>query len=97
MKMLWCWRCKRDVPMLDDEEFKRAISLRGTGEGDLWQGEFGPVLQEYERITGFHESNVNAFYHHKISLYGPPCRNCGKPLRTPRAKLCGSCMKRAQS
>jgi hypothetical protein len=83
--------------MLDDEEFKRAISLRGTGEGDLWQGEFGPVLQEYERITGFHELNINAFYHHKISLYGSPCRNGGKPLRTPRPKLCGSCMKRAQS
>src|SRR5690348_4853121 len=21
MKMMWCWRCKMEVPMLDDEEF----------------------------------------------------------------------------
>ena len=42
-----------------------------------------PVLQEYERLTGFHETNINAIYHHVASLYGPPCSCCGKPLRTP--------------
>ena len=83
--------------MLDDEEFWRAISLRGTGEGDPKEREFGPVLREYERITRFHESNINAFYHHKLSLYGQPCPNCGKPLRMPQAKLCGACMKRVQA
>ena len=31
MKMLWCWRCKAEVPMLDDDEFKRVSSLRNTG------------------------------------------------------------------
>src|ERR1700730_3805530 len=92
MKTLWCWRCKMDVPMLDDDEFKRVLSFKGTGAGDLWEREFGPVLQEYERITGFNETNINAFYHHVISLYGPPCSNCGKTLRSPRAKLCGTCM-----
>jgi hypothetical protein len=82
-----------EVPMLDDDEFKSAMSLRGTGTGaDLLERQFGPVLREYERITGFHETNINAFYHHVASLYGPPCQNCGKPLRTPRAKVCGACM-----
>jgi hypothetical protein len=85
------------VPMLEDEEFKRVISLRGTGEGDLRKRLYEPVLREYERITGFHESNINAIYHHKLSLYGRPCSYCGKPLRTPKAKLCGSCMKPVQS
>jgi len=23
MKMLWCWRCKAEMPMLDEEEFGR--------------------------------------------------------------------------
>jgi hypothetical protein len=81
-----------NVPMLDDDEFRHVISLRGTGTGDLWERQFGPVLREYERITGFHATNHNAIYHHKASLYGPPCPNCGKPLRTPEAMICGECM-----
>jgi hypothetical protein len=80
-----------DVPMLEDEEFKRVLSFKGTGTGDLREREFGPVLQEFERITGFHETNINAFYHHVASLYSPPCSNCGKPLRTSRAKSCAAC------
>ena len=93
MKMLWCWRCKTEVPMLDDEEFNRVSTLFNTGtEGSSRERMFGPFLREYERITGFHENNPNAIYHHVLSMYGPPCAKCGKPLRTPRATLCGFCM-----
>jgi len=53
---------------------------------------FSAGLDEFERVTGFRETNPNAIWHHKVSLYGPPCDRCGKPLRTPRAKLCGACM-----
>jgi hypothetical protein len=93
MKMLWCWRCKKDMPMLDDDEFERVSRLFNMGK-DIRSRElmFGEALREYERITGHHETNPNALYHHVLSMYGPPCPNCGKPLRTPRAKLCGSCM-----
>jgi hypothetical protein len=91
MKLLWCWRCKSEVPMLKDDEFRLALSLKGTGTGSLREREFGPVLAEYERITGFHETNINAFYHHLTSLYGPECKACGKPLRTPKARLCAAC------
>ena len=91
MKILWCWRCKMEIPMLEDDEFGRVIGLRNVGHGDLRE-QHVPVLEEYNRITGFHETNANAVYHHKLSLYGPPCRNCGKPLRSPVAKLCGACM-----
>ena len=91
MKLLWCWRCKAELPMLDDEEFEQVTSLRDTRIKPLLQ-QFQHVLQEYERITGLRETNQNAIYHHKLSLYGPPCSNCGKPLRSARAKLCGACM-----
>jgi hypothetical protein len=93
MKILWCWRCKADVPMLDDGEFNRVSSLFNTGsQCNDKERMFGPALLEYERITGIRETNPNAIHHHVLSMYGPPCVKCGKPLRTPRAKRCGSCM-----
>jgi hypothetical protein len=68
MKMLWCWRCKTEVPMLDDDEFKRVSALLNTGsEGSTRERMFGPVLNEYERITGIRETNPNAIYHHILS------------------------------
>jgi hypothetical protein len=55
---------------------------------------FEPVRQEYEQITGMSEPNHKAIMHHRISIYGPPCHACGKPLRTPQAKLCAVCWAR---
>jgi len=95
-----------DIPMLDDEEFEQVgtlmsdgaratkkyrethgVPLSGLGVG----GFFVRAREEYRRITGFDESNHNAIWHHRISLYGPPCSSCGKPLRTPQAKACAAC------
>ena len=91
MKMLWCWRCRAEMPMLDEEEFQRVTLLRNrTGKNPKEM--FGAMLEEYERVTGYRETNGNAVSHHRLAMYGPPCTSCGKPLRTPRAKLCGSCM-----
>jgi hypothetical protein len=93
MRMLWCWRCKAEVPMLDDEEFGRVSRLLYKGTGDSQRDKmFSASIDEHERITGYRETNPNAIFHHKLSIYGPPCWKCQKPLRTPRAKLCGSCM-----
>ena len=78
--------------MLDEDEYNRILSKRDASNADARQ-EFAPVLAEYERITDFRETNINAVFHHRLSLYGPPCRFCGKPLRTPEAKFCGACMK----
>jgi hypothetical protein len=84
-----------DVPMLDEEEYKLVVSKHGEkGPGSLAdriERFHGPVLREYERITGFHETNPNAVYHHGFSLYGPPCPNCKKPLRSPKARFCAAC------
>ncbi len=95
MKLLWCWRCKMEVPMLDDDEFKKAFELMGSA----FRKELGislserhkPLLDYYNNLTGFGETNPNAIMHHRISDYGPPCENCGKPYRTPKASFCAVC------
>jgi hypothetical protein len=79
--------------MLDDDEYRQVMALRSVGKGATLQAEFAPMLAEYERITGLRETNSNAVFHQRLSDYGPPCRHCGKPLRTPQATICGHCMK----
>jgi hypothetical protein len=31
MKILWCWRCRMEVPMLEEEEGKKAYELYSAG------------------------------------------------------------------
>ena len=79
--------------MLDEEEFSRVSSLVGRLGKFLPEHKFGASIEEFERVTGLPVAgNGTAIFHHRLSMYGPPCSKCGKPLRTPRAKLCGSCM-----
>jgi hypothetical protein len=49
------------------------------------------ALRRYRQITGYPENNPQNIWHHRLSKFGPPCSTCGKPLRTPRAKLCAEC------
>ena len=95
MKMLWCWRCKTEVPMLDDFEYEHVMSQIHPSKTTREQI-FRDFLLEYERLTGIHETNPSTVFHHRWSMYGPPCRFCGKPLRTPKSTLCGHCMKFVQ-
>ena len=50
-----------------------------------------PALAKYNELTGFFESNITAIWHHRLSLYGPECRNCGRLIRTPKARFCVEC------
>ena len=52
---------------------------------------FWHLVAGYEMFTGVRETVVNAIWHHVASRYGPPCPECGKPLRTSKARLCAAC------
>lgn len=93
MKLLWCWRCKREVVMLDEQEYEQnRIRKRRRAVASASSVGYTPMLHEYECLTGVAERYPLDILHHRLAIYGPPCRRCGKPLRTPWAKLCGSCM-----
>jgi hypothetical protein len=95
------------MPMLDEDEYGEIACLYKEGMSatkefrQRWgiplerasiEQRFQPVRTHYERLTGMKECHENAILHHRLSLYGPPCSHCRKPLRSPTAKLCGSCM-----
>lgn len=94
--------------MLDETEWARVMSAPHPGSVPVTippspnpdlpppRANYLPALEEYFRITGFPETNYAALVHHRVSLYGPPCKNCGRPLRTPQAKMCVMCWERRE-
>jgi hypothetical protein len=103
---LFCWRCDTVIPMLTEYEWMRMKPALNLAIADVqgYRRANGCSLSEalqysrdytalalYREMTGFAETNVNAIWHHRASLYGPLCSTCGKPLRTPRAKFCAAC------
>jgi hypothetical protein len=96
MKDLWCWRCKMEVPMLDEAEYKIASHLYRdgfkTGKCNMTRKKrFKDLLDYYKELSGFEETNPNAIMHHRIELYGSACENCSKPYRTSKAAFCAAC------
>ena len=83
-----------DIPMLNREEFAIASELYSKGFKKVKvnrQERFKELLDYYNDLTGFEETEPNAIMHHSIEQFGPDCENCGKPYRTPKAKLCLAC------
>jgi hypothetical protein len=93
MQRMWCWRCKREVPMLDGaaEQRHRALEAELAENVDDWDRYERAILANYFEATGFRETNLKAVQHHLASRFGPPCTACGKPLRTPAAAHCAEC------
>ena len=112
MKIIYCWLCERDVPMLDEAEFAaiaelydeahRTVELyrrrhRASQETVPTELLWQPVRREYQNLTGVFEADPNVIMHHRASLYGPPCSGCGKNLRTPDAVSCAICGHKRES
>ena len=105
-KDTYCWRCDKVIPMLTDQEWAimepaltqaiadvqtyRTAQNVSLGEA-MTHGLGKTALAVYQELTGFAETNPDAIWHHRISIYGPPCHSCGKPLRTPQATFCAAC------
>lgn len=102
-KWMYCWRCRTEMPMLDEQEWEQVWPLLSVEGIKSYKTQHGVSLAEaqyrvasealaaYKAMTGLEITNPNALWHHRISLFGPPCANCGKPLRTPMATRCVEC------
>ena len=105
MHIHYCWRCRTEMPMLDESEWAEVAPILDSTIRAIktYREEHSVELAEarervadlacaaYERLTGRPETNYLAIYHHRLSLYGPPCPHCGRLLRTPKAAFCAEC------
>ncbi len=106
MRVMWCWRCQRDVHMLDEDEFAVIAQLwrdctlavkeyrqkNGASLADTPIRDIHePARREYERITGMRDYDPNTIMHHSVAEHGPLCQACGTPLRSPKARRCVVC------
>lgn len=95
-----------EVPMLDEDEYAIIEQLyttctlaakefreatRSRLEETPIDDFFRPVREAYAKLTGWENTHQEVIRHHRISIYGEPCRQCSKPLRTPEARFCASC------
>ena len=73
-------------------QIKDYRTLHGASLAEARQHVSGTdALDRYFALTGHRETDPDALWHHRLSLFGPPCGVCGKPLRTSRAKFCAEC------
>ena len=82
--------------MLNEEEYAMASELFGEGMRNIHTSggrlaRFQALVDYYKKLTGWDTTEPNAILHHRIAQYGPPCENCGKPYRTPKASFCAAC------
>jgi hypothetical protein len=85
---IWVFSRYLNISVLNEIKYRHRFSLIHKASLD---DIFEPVREAYEEMTGFKNMHQNAIWHHKLSLLGPDGPNCGKPLRTPAAKLCPEC------
>jgi hypothetical protein len=107
VKSDYVFRLKKAVPLLGEEDWaKVSMLLNGRMEWiKKHRQETGCSLEEavrdeprgqsaldlYESLTGWRLAHPHELYAVRRSDYGALCPECGKPFRTPRARICAEC------
>lgn len=85
-------RYRAAVRGIKSRRARRSISLQDARPDELYR----PVQLLYRRLAkraGLDPVVVSPGHvlKHRLASYGPACRRCGLPLRTPSAKICAGC------
>ncbi len=110
MKTYYCWRCKKDMPFLEEDEWQQVSphltdAIRGIKEYRQKHGCDIATAHKYarpkaallfEEITGMPGVQFDVIYHHRLADKGPECKKCGHLFRTPKASYCVNCGQTAE-
>lgn len=102
---LYSYKLRREVLMLSEEEYlpiaaaphesvESVKRYRRNHNVSVIEAKHPPIdgaLEYYRRLTGVRLSAREELYWVRLSRYGRVCPECGKPFRTPQAKLCVEC------
>lgn len=104
-RTLYSYRRREEVPLLTEEEFapiaeilddfpQKIAAMAEERNCTLQEAETllgQPAFEHYKMLTGIGIYRMLDFYTLRLSSYGRPCPNCGRPFRTPKAKFCAEC------
>lgn len=102
---LYSYKLGKEVPMLTDAEYEpiaqamtnrmqRVKAYRKANKCSLeeaWANSCPEAMKLFEQLTGYRLEHPDMLYAVRLSAYGHSCSECGKPFRTPQAKLCAEC------
>ena len=96
MEIHYCWRCDAELPFLDETEYSIIKPLLGIPvlidrDTEEWRLLNQIPLDIFESITGHRLSERSDIHHHRLSLMGPECPDCGHLLRSTKAAFCANC------
>jgi|GEM_PF-3576980 len=91
---------KEEIPLLDDDEWEQFSPFLTAYWRDLKNHrprskyetpKFREAAQKYFLMTGYRPLSFDYQNYFRLSQYGRPCENCGKPFRTPESTMCAEC------
>ncbi|MCG8563408.1 MAG: hypothetical protein MI824_26755 [Hyphomicrobiales bacterium] len=104
---LYHHKLKKCVPLLTEAEFKSITphlqsylnEMRKYKRTRGWPAEAARAYQDagekamdaYEEIAGERLDHPEQLFTVRLAHFGRLCPECGKPFRTPHAKLCAEC------
>lgn len=105
MRRYYCWRCKIEMPFLEEEEWQQVAPLLGDAvreikayrakhQCDLATARrmvMSEAMTMFEALTGMPGVHFDVIFHHRLADWGPECKKCGHLFRTPRASYCANC------
>jgi hypothetical protein len=102
MKTYYCWRCKKQMPLLDEDEWSEIQPFIKSCYGNpmdkydeiKWARRVQrqqDAVKKFEELTCAADVAFDVIEHHRLLQWGEECRQCGELLRTPKARYCCNC------